>query len=488
MKRLVAVLLCMTMAVSITACGNSETENNKVAGTEAGDKPESISVICTTDEEGLYEYAGKKYEEMYGVKVNLICQSYDSTHEKITTTWTGGGDADVCYVDIPWVAEFESKGVTIDLSEYMDEDVKNSLIESSLNQMIYNGKTEAIPFANGGKWMFYNKQMLADAGYEEPPKTWDELKEMSQDMMDKGICKYGIAWGASQAEGLICDLTTMIYSFGGTWQKEDGSFDINSESANNAVQFMYDSMQDGWADPASITYTDRDCLDPFMAGDTAFVMNWAYVYGYANNPENSTVAGNVDVCLMPGTDKAESASVTASVPTYPVTWVWVYMMPFQQFPTHPFQNNQCSTAIDEQFCVPWLLHWCGVFPFHCTLTVRQIHHGVHLKQSRFSCHVWFLQDWLSHCPEPLLLSYHYTNAVTDHQFLRGTSFYNRTFSEVLPFPLLPVLSVLCISDNCLKVCTALLHQYQGQSIQWVLMHLSDTIHQKNHSPCMKPLT
>ena len=126
--------------------------------------------------------------------------------------------------------------------------------------MVYNGKTEAIPFANGGKWMFYNKQMLADAGYEEPPKTWDELKEMSQDMIDKGICKYGIAWGASQAEGLICDLTTMIYSFGGTWQKEDASFDINSESANDAVQFMYDSMQEGWADPASITYTDRDCL------------------------------------------------------------------------------------------------------------------------------------------------------------------------------------------------------------------------------------
>lgn len=88
-------------------------------------------------------------------------------------------------------------------------------------------------------------------------------------------------------------------------------------------------------------------------------------------------------------------------------------------PTHPFQNNQCSTAIDEQFCVPWLLHWCGVFPFHCTLTVRQIHHGVHLKQSRFSCHVWFLQDWLSHCPEPLLLSYHYTNALNVYHLLRG---------------------------------------------------------------------
>ena len=118
---------------------------------------------------------------------------------------------------------------------------------------------------------------------EEPPKTWDELKEMSRDMMDKGICKVWYCVGASQAEGLICDLTTMIYSFGGTWQKEDGSFDINSESANNAVQFMYDSIQDGWADPASITYTDRDCLDPFMAGDAAFVMNWAMCMD-ANNP------------------------------------------------------------------------------------------------------------------------------------------------------------------------------------------------------------
>ena len=181
--------------------------------------------------------------------------------------------------------------------------------------------------------------------------------EMSQDMMDKGICKYGIAWGASQAEGLICDLTTMIYSFGGTWQKEDGSFDINSESANNAVQFMYDSMQDGWADPASITYTDRDCLDPFMAGDTAFVMNWAYVYGYANNPENSTVAGNVDVCLMPGTDKAESASVTGgggfgvlSTSKYPeYAYKYIELFTSEDIQKYAYENYNVLPTIDALY-------------------------------------------------------------------------------------------------------------------------------------------
>ena len=357
MKRLIAAVLCMTMVAAITGCGNSENESDGVSKTETGDKPESISVICTTDEEGLYEYVGEKYEEMYGIKVNLICQSYDNTHEKITTTWTGGGDADVCYVDVPWVAEFESKGVTIDLSQYLDEDVKSKLIENSLNQMSYNGKTVAVPFANGGKWMYYNKQMLEDAGYSEPPKTWDELKAMSQEMIEKGICKYGIAWGASQAEGLICDLTTMIYSFGGTWQNEDGTFNINNEGSKDALRFIYDSMQDGWADPASITYTDRDCLDPFMAGDTAFVMNWAYVYGYANDPANSTVAGNVDVCLMPGTEKVESASVaggggfgilsTSKYPEY--AYKYIELFTEEDIQKYAYENYNVLPTIDQLY-------------------------------------------------------------------------------------------------------------------------------------------
>lgn len=70
MKRLIAAVLCMTMVAAITGCGNSENESDGVSKTETGDKPESISVICTTDEEGLYEYVGEKYEEMYGIKGN----------------------------------------------------------------------------------------------------------------------------------------------------------------------------------------------------------------------------------------------------------------------------------------------------------------------------------------------------------------------------------------------------------------------------------
>jgi len=307
MKRLIVALVTVLSLLTVTACGNSNKEKEETA---SSDVPESITVICNSDEQELFEYIAEKYKEEYDVEVKIINQAYDSTHEKITTTWTGGGEGDVCYVDTPWAAEFGSLGITIGLNDYMSQEYQDGFVDSALDQMYYDEQVQAIPFANNGKWMFYNKAALAEAGYDAPPTTWDELKEMSETLIEKGICKYGIAWGASQAEGLMCDLTTMIYGFGGSWQNEDGTFAFNSQESAAALQFIYDSMQDGWADPASITYSDRDCVDPFLAGDTAFVMNWSYIYEYGNDPANSKVAGDVDICLMPGTGQAVSSSVT----------------------------------------------------------------------------------------------------------------------------------------------------------------------------------
>ena len=348
-KKLLAVCLACTVLLSFAGCGAKKEE--------VAETPESITVICTTDDEDLFKYVGEQYTEEYGIGVNIVSQAYDSTHEKITTTWTGRGEGDVCYVDIPWAAEFGSLGLTVPLDEYMTEEYREAFIDSTLSQMVYQGQTQAIPFANNGKWMFYNKAMLEEAGYDKTPSTWEELKEMSQSMMEQGICKYGIAWGASQAEGLICDLTTMIYAFGGEWQDKDGAFAFNSDATKEALQFMYDSMQDGWADPASITYSDRDCLDPFLAGDTAFVMNWSYVYTYANTPENSSVAGDVDICLMPGTDAAVSASVTGggglgvmSTSKYPeYAFKYIEMVTKAEVEKYSFETYNMLPTLDELY-------------------------------------------------------------------------------------------------------------------------------------------
>lgn len=129
-------------------------------------------------------------------------------------------------------------------------------------------------------------------------------------MQSEGICKYGIAWPGLQAEGSICNMSTLLCSFGGEWVDDQGDFAFHSDEGVQAIEFMTGSIQDGWADPSSVSYSDRDILDAFLAGDTAFVTNWSYAYNVANDPAQSQVAGDVDVCLVPGANGTTSAFAT----------------------------------------------------------------------------------------------------------------------------------------------------------------------------------
>ena len=48
-----------------------------------------------------------------------------------------------------------------------------------------------------------------------------------------------------------------------------------------------------------------------MAGDIPFVLNWAFAYALANDPAESTIAGNVGIGLVPSnSDGVVSSSVT----------------------------------------------------------------------------------------------------------------------------------------------------------------------------------
>lgn len=108
---------------------------------------------------------------------------------------------------------------------------------------------------------------------------------------------------------------------------DNGNWVFNNENGVAGLKLMVDSIQNGNADPGSINYTDREVLNPFMAGDIPFVLNWAFAYALANDPAESTIAGNVGIGLVPSnSDGVVSSPVTggggfaiASTSEHPVT-------------------------------------------------------------------------------------------------------------------------------------------------------------------------
>ncbi len=154
-----------------------------------------ICIITSTDFKAFLEELGKQFEEEEGIKINVISEAYDNTHNKITTGVMGGSAVDMAYLDTIWTAEFAASGIALPLDGYLTDEAREGIIDAGIDQLVYDGKAYGIPYVNNGKWMFLQKRILKDGGYDEPPATWEELFAMSKVLADQGLVKHGISYG-----------------------------------------------------------------------------------------------------------------------------------------------------------------------------------------------------------------------------------------------------------------------------------------------------
>ncbi len=311
LKRLLSALLCVCLVlIGIAGCssgsGDAKEEKTEEADSE---KPESIQVMVGSDHAPYHEVVAERYEEKYGIKVELIVDAYDNQRNKAVAAATSGATEDIVVVDSCWPTEFANAGILAPITPYMSDELIESLVPVALEQATVDGEVWYMPTVNETKWLYYNKAKLQEAGYDHAPATWEELEEMSRTMIDKNLVKYGISWGAAQAEGLTCDWAVLMNSFGeDSWFDESGKWNLNSEKAKVALDFFVGTIKNGIADPASITYDDRQVLNTLAAGDVAFVLNWSFAWAVLNNPDESSVSGNVAIGCVPGSEKYGTVS------------------------------------------------------------------------------------------------------------------------------------------------------------------------------------
>jgi multiple sugar transport system substrate-binding protein len=279
-----AVVLLLTATVQISA----------------STKPDKLSIIVNVERAPMLQNMGRKFQEQYGIPVEIISQSYDTTLSKIISTFAIGAPADIIFVDQIWLAEFAAAKILVPLDEYYTSEMKRAF-SGYMPVVTYEGKTYAVPGGVMEKRLFYNKKMLAKAGFNAPPTSWQELATMSRRMQDLGLAKYGIVFGWSQAEGLVCDYTAFLSAFGGTWKDAKGNWNFNQGGGLRALEFMVDSLKGSKvADPVSITQSDRTALNMLAAGDVPFATGWLFSWLLVNDPNQSRVAGDVGVAQVPG--------------------------------------------------------------------------------------------------------------------------------------------------------------------------------------------
>jgi len=239
----------------------------------------------------VLEKIGAAFTEQHGVTLNVVQKGFgDLRNDFIVAAPTGEGP-DILLGAHDWLGELIASGL---LAEVSLGDNADQFAPNAVDAFTYtDGKLYGMPYATENVAFFYNTDLVS-----EPPATFDEVKSLSQELIDGGN-KFGYLIQTTDPYHFYPVMTAFGgYVFGktedGAWNPEDVG--MNSEGTMAAFEWLDGMYTDGLLDPDG-NIDGGLLLSAFQNGDAAMVITgpWALSgfraaevpYAIANIPEGT---------------------------------------------------------------------------------------------------------------------------------------------------------------------------------------------------------
>jgi arabinogalactan oligomer/maltooligosaccharide transport system substrate-binding protein len=269
MKRLVNILIVLTLIFSSTAlfCGGQKEE-------------------VTTEEEATIVF-WQTMNEQETVTLQSIVDEFETAHPNITIEMeyvpfgdaqnkfkiasSAGNAPDVIRAEIAWTPEFAHLGYLLELDEYISSKDKADYLKAPFAYNVYKGKIWGIPQVTDAPALLYNKRLLKEAGYNNPPKTLTEMEKMVANIKSKlGIEGF---YMRGDAYWFQC----FLWAFDGGLIDEDGNIFINNENSIKALEYVVNQKDKLF--PGTIDFANdyNNAMALFKDGKVAMIINgpWA---------------------------------------------------------------------------------------------------------------------------------------------------------------------------------------------------------------------
>lgn len=254
-RKVIAVMLTAVAAAGLcTGCGKARERVNA--------EGESVVTIWSpSDEPAIEEWWTEKIKEFNDAHEGEIqlqreaivrADSY-AYEDKVNAAITSNDLPDILYVDGPNVSVYAANEITIPLDDFFTEQDWNDFLDSSKNQNTYDGKIYAVGATESSVALYYNADMLKEAGISVPDKkedawTWSEFYDAAKKLTKDGVVGTNIIM--DKGEGLSYVLEQFWISNGTDFVSEDGSRAdgyINSPEGVEAAEFLNSLIQEGYA-------------------------------------------------------------------------------------------------------------------------------------------------------------------------------------------------------------------------------------------------
>ena len=230
-----------------------------------GDTSITLLVPSYSDNtKGLWEDVIAGFEKEHtDVTVKLEVQSWDNINDVVTTQIQAGKAPDI--MNGGPFAGFAADELLYPVEDVTSPDTLADFQQSFVDTSSVDGVQYGAPLIASARALFVNNALLADAGVDAPPTTWDELLEaaIKVSALGNGIAGYGMPLGSEEAQA---EAAAWFFGAGGTFGDAD-EITIDGVPENlDAVTFMQKMIDEG-ATQADAGSTDRSPLmDIFVQG------------------------------------------------------------------------------------------------------------------------------------------------------------------------------------------------------------------------------
>src|SRR5215210_3324889 len=129
----------------------------------------------------LIDKFNKQHKGEFQVKYREMPSDTGQYFDQLRTEFqAGGGEIDLIGGDVIWPAQFAANGYILDLSDRFTEEDRQVFLPGPVASNTYEGKVFGVPWFTDVGLLYYRKDLLEENGFNEPPRTWDELKEQAR--------------------------------------------------------------------------------------------------------------------------------------------------------------------------------------------------------------------------------------------------------------------------------------------------------------------
>ncbi len=297
MKRTIAVVGAMTLALSMCSLGVSAEEPTEITLWHYFD--------ASADSEAIVEWVEEYNTLQSDIHITATYVSREELMNQYTIGAISGELPDIGMVDSPDMASYISLGVFEDITDYLNEwGELDSFYSGPLSScMDSEGNLYGLPQNSNCLALAVNMDLLEAAGYDHAPTSLDELSEMVAATTNADDSVYGFAMCCiSTEEGTFQLLPWLCATIDGESVNVD---DLTADSAVKGLSTLGEFVANGYMSKECVNWTQADVWNQFAAGKAAFVEVGTWHLAQTDAIGDSF---NYEIVVLPTGDEGTSSS------------------------------------------------------------------------------------------------------------------------------------------------------------------------------------